>query len=262
MFLRDVLIVENRIHPLGYHLVLAKVLVNGKEFWECYVGVDSSHPYFSNFEYTEERDARYLNVQKHAFEDYGSVKYFNNYDEVIRMQPIDGAWLTYARLCTSDTVNSISIHGYEFLQEGYFYYGSGFLLRDDNPNCTDNKCYSAAVIQLDRIAKYLENPIPVIQSKNYTQDELKDIVNKSEIANKTFWYVNLKGVKISKHVSELVIVPYEFDSKTNSKIWEIGDTNYFITGLDGTLFKEEIGKMFDSEEELDKYLKLKENKNG
>ena len=259
MFIRDVLKVENRIHPLGYHLVLVKVLVNGKKFWECYVGVDSSHPYFSTFEYTEELDARYSNVQKHAFEDYGSVKYFNSYSEVIKMQPIDGAWLSYARF-TSNTMSSISEEGYEFLQKGYFYYGAGFLLRDDNLNCTDDNCYSAAVTQLDRIAKYLENPIPVIHSKNYFNNELIEIVNKSEIANKIFWYANTKGEKISKHVSELVILPYEFDSKTNSKIWEIGDTDYFITGLDGSIFKRKIGKMFDSEEELD--LALKEDNNG
>ena len=75
---RKVLQIEHLTSPKGYDLVIVNVKVDNLNFVECYVGVDKTHEYFSNFKYTEIRDSRFKNVQKFAFEKYGSTKYLEH----------------------------------------------------------------------------------------------------------------------------------------------------------------------------------------
>ncbi len=171
---RKVLQVEHLTSPKGYDLVIVNVKVDNLNFVECYVGVDKTHEYFSNFKYTEIRDSRFKNVQKFAFEKYGSIKYLDHASEIAKMAPLDGAWLSFTSL------GDPKIESFEFLREDFFYYGAAFRIRPGHQYCTAAGCYEAARLQLDRIVTYLQSPKPIIQARDYDmKDEgLDDILLK------------------------------------------------------------------------------------
>ena len=255
---RKVLQIEHLTSPKGYDLVIVNVKVDNLNFVECYVGVDKTHEYFSNFKYTEIRDSRFKNVQKFAFEKYGSTKYLEHASEIAKMAPLDGAWLSFT------SIGDPKIESFEFLREDFFYYGAAFRIRPGHQYCTAAGCYEAARLQLDRIVTYLQSPKPIIQARDYDMKELKEIISKSEMCDKKFWYydhINESIVELA--LNDLMIVPYKFDETLNAKVWQLSNSKYvksnskyFIYASTGKIhinsdeFEETLYSLFESKDDL------------
>lgn len=100
--------------------LLVKVIANNRTFVEYYIGIPKSHPLFSIENQLCDTDPRYKEMNT-AFK--GCKKEFDSYLQMANMNPIDGAWLSFASIGTR----------YDFLDDDLFYYGGGMYINPTNP---------------------------------------------------------------------------------------------------------------------------------
>lgn len=215
---------------ISTHLVVVDVIAGGKQFIECYFGVDKKHPFYSIYPFIEERDMRFKHVQENVFTNFGAKKEFKSYGEIKFLKPLDGAWLSFAR--TGKT--------YDYLNDDYFYYGAGFNV-GLNAICTDDECFKAANVindrMMDHLGKISKNGYPVT-SECLPEDVWKMLKRTSFWGQHVYDY-NGTSTKITKTLIDENIKPalYDFIKESNQKMYIIRGTSICIS-CDGMIRKD------------------------
>ena len=228
-------IISNEYFPSStvkgdYNLIVADVTANGKRFIESYVGVKKGHPFFSIYEFIEQRDKRWENIQYHIFTKFGAMKEFASYAEMLKYAPIDGTYLSFAR----------SGKVYDFLDDDYFYYGSGINVGIIS-SCTEEACIEAANIINDRMLAYLRemNNTGYLPSPECLPEDVYKLLKVTPYWKQTIYSYHGQGSPITKKLIDENIVPhlYEFKSESNQKAYIIHPTALCIA-CNGTVYND------------------------
>ena len=213
----------------GFHCVITDVIAGGNHIIECYVGVTSKNDYYSRYSYLElERDERCLVISNEAFSKFGTKKYIDSSADFKKANPIDWAWLTFARAGKGSETTDPS---YSFLEKDYFYYGSGFMVRSSYENLSYSKCLDAANTQIERLLTALKTKNK-LRNKVFelSQDEVLDVLKDSEYWGKTYYcyYTNTSIIKKTVIDENCKIGLYDFKKDLNQKLYYVIGTPLII----------------------------------
>ena len=222
------------------HTLLVNVTAGGRDFWECYVGVEKGDVFYTNEPFISDRYKIWQVIEKKAFLYYGASATIQDRNS----EPLQGAWLSFARLGTT----------YDFLDDKLFYYSAGFCYSNGFSKCTFDACYDAALIQADRI----NNVIYKNQKEEYRAGTYISKVEALEILKKSIYW-DKKLVTLfhdsnfePKTLAELyepnkMITLYEFNKSTQSVVYMVGNFNIFIDCF-GNIFQKtmkDYGYMYE-----------------
>lgn len=222
------------------HMLVVDVIAGGKHFIECYFGVYKNHPFYSIYPFIEERDRRFKHVQENVFTKFGAKKDFKSYGEIRLLQPLDGAWLSFARSGTT----------YDYLNDNFFYYGAGFNV-DLNANCTYDECIKAANTINDRMMDYLgkinKNGYP--STPECLPEDVWTMLKRTSFWGQEVYSYNGNSIVITKTLIDEKIVPvlYDFVSESNQKVYRIHRTPICIS-CEGMISKDTYKKGWDVKE--------------
>lgn len=224
-------IISDEVFENQYHMIVTDVVANGKRFIESYFGVNKGHAFYSVYEFIESRDSRYRSIEENVFKKFGCKQYFDNRRQTTNLQPVDGAYLAWARTGKQEN------ESYNFLKDDYFYYGSclqiGF-----NEQCNVENCTRDAHLINDRMMEFLSKNS---YSHNPTIECLPEDVWKL-LKNTSYWgkdiYTYGPNEPISKQLMDenIKVGLYDFDSAKNQKIYYIQGTRLCIRA-DGMVSK-------------------------
>ncbi len=211
------------------HVVITDVIADGRQFIEYYVGVDNTSNFHSIYPFLEGRDERVRIIVRQCFDKFGAKKSFD-FSEIKYLEPIHGAWLSFARTGKEYP---------EYLKEELFYYGGGFFV-GANTKSTYDASLEASNIMINRILDTLNSTTHrrLGKTEELAQEDVwKVLVEKLEVDHIYCYDLVSKAINKVELNDKLKVELYDFNSTLNQKSYFVNGT-YFIVNADKTiLFK-------------------------